>query len=208
MAHLDCRSLTNADSFGQVFNTIGVVRYTILNPVEAIIGTDTMAFSITVKDRKDENPIQHNVDVGFNGKYTATPASVEIQQGDLVLWHASDPDIPPYAIQGTAEDGRSFSSKKVQSGGFYAHTFQNLGKYEWLDSAGSNAQGSIQVNGVDPDDDKVAEKWTETVKSGPVLSIQNGTPDSSDVEITVGQTVFFTVIDSEGLTVIDKNRQR
>jgi plastocyanin len=203
MSALDSRSLTYLDCFGQRFSAPGSVRYAVSSPTAAYLEVDDKPFIVDVGTQQSAEPQQHDVEVGFRGgKFTATPSELKIFAGDVVVWH-SQGSTPPYSVWGESEDGQ-FSSMSLSKAAFYSHAFGASGDIRWIDVHGSGLSGAIRVNDVETETPDSRGMWARQLNEGTVVEIEGNKSKQEELDIVVGQTVFFAVGDSRGLTITDE----
>jgi plastocyanin len=207
MDSLDSRFLRYVDCFGQKFSSAGKVRYRLtagggdwLPPAEG-------AYTIEVK--KSHNPPdkgnQHNVTVRREGKrLVAEPPHLEIEAGDLVLWHAADSSIAGFGVRGETErKGEIFDSTAIEETAVYTHAFGLPGEYRWIDAHGSRVAGLVQVRAVDGADKTQVEKWKATLGTGALITINGDKVTPQRLQILVGQTVFWAIEKAPGISITD-----
>jgi plastocyanin len=203
MSALDSRSLTYLDCFGQRFSAPGSVRYAITSPTAAYLEVDDKPFIVDVGAQESAEPQQHDVAVDFRGgEFTATPSELKISAGDVIVWH-SPGATPPYSVWGQSEDG-PFSSMSLSNAAFYSHAFGAPGDIRWMDVHGSGLRGTIRVSNVETENRDSRGMWARQLNEGTVVAIEGNTAKQEELEIVVGQTVFFAVGDSQGVTITDE----
>jgi len=134
------------------------------------------------------------------GRAIAPEQEIVIAQGDLVLWNSSE---SPTGYEVVGEQGFFRSSSLTNECG-YSHAFGAAGDYQWTDAHGSGIGGTVHVLAptIRTDDDLRA--WRERLSAATLVTITDGVVDASDVTIEVGQTVFFAVVSSAGITITDR----
>jgi plastocyanin len=203
MSALDSRFLTYLDCFGQRFSAVGRVHYAVTSPTAACLTLDDKPFVIEVGEKRDGEPQQHNVEVQYRGgAFTVTPNHLTIAAGDVVVWHASLATTPPFAVWGDLEDG-PFSSMALRQAAFYSHAFGAAGEFRWRDANNGGVEGVVRVREIDPNDREACDRWRKELQAGAVVAIEGDRVDPRDVEIVAGQTVFFAVTGSRGLTITE-----
>lgn len=207
MTSLDSRALTSLDCFGQKFDTAGTVRYTVGGPLAACLRSDDLPFTITVEDGTLPEPQQFDVEVQYDGNYAVHPRNLSIHAGDVVVWHCTSSSSPPYAIWGDDKKGELFSSLSLRNDCFYSHPFGSPGKYEWVDANKGVVGGVINVRDLDGTDEHQCEQWVKILQEGALVLIKQDTAEPATVDVVTGQTVFFAVANSTGLTVTDATLQ-
>ncbi|GAB2838036.1 cupredoxin domain-containing protein [Streptomyces daliensis] len=208
MPALDSRALTYLDCFGQRFSRPGRVRYAVGSPLASCLETDDLPFSLTVGDARGDartaQPRQHDVEVRFaRGAFTAAVPELEIAVGDVVVWHATAATVPPHAVWGEEADRAPFSSAAMRDEAFYSHIFGSPGEYHWADPHGGPARGTVRVHDLDGRDRKTCGQWREVLKQGTLVELAGSTVKPAELDILVGQTVFFSVTGTEGISITD-----
>jgi plastocyanin len=202
MSALDSRFLTYLDCFGQRFPAAGRVRYAVTSPTAACLTLDDKPFVIEVEER-DGEPQQHNVEVQYRGAaFTVTPNKLTIAAGDVVVWHAPLGATPPFAVWGDLEDG-PFSSMALRQAAFYSHAFGAAGEFRWRDANNGGVEGVVRVREIDSKDREGCDRWRKELQTGAVVAIEGDRVEPRDIEIVTGQTVFFAVTGSRGLTITE-----
>jgi plastocyanin len=207
MNTLDSRSLRTGDCFGQKFPVAGEIRYFVSAGGELVPTADQRSeggYVITVKPAgSGAKPQQHNVQVTRKGsKLEASPASLEIQAGDGVLWYTTNPAVSGFHVAGAGKDFR-FSSASMESDAIYTHVFGLPGKYDWRDPHGSGIQGSIEVENAIHRSTEERSRWYESLKKPATFEIKGGKSSPKSVKIVVGQTVFWSINEGKGVAITD-----
>jgi plastocyanin len=211
MNTLDSRTLRLGDCFGQRFPTAGSVRY-FVTAGGIFPGAETRSdggYLINVKPApKGGAPNQHNVVVSRkDNALVVTPAELEIQVGDGVLWHTTDASLAGFQVSGAGQDSKSkdfrFDSARIQQDALYTHVFGVPGMYEWTDPNGSGAAGSVEVESATPRNDEERDRWYEMLKKPAGFEIQGKVTKPRKLKITVGQTVFWSIQKSTGMAITD-----
>jgi len=204
MNTLDSRSLRYVDCFAQRFSTPREVAYHITTTAGVRIALEPAPFKIRVKkgpaQREEE---QHFVTVRREGlRFVAEPPELEITAGDSVLWNASDPKTPGYAVRGHNARG-GFDSAALAAEAVYTHAFGLPGEFRWTDANGSGVSGLVNVRQVDSKDHRDMAAWADQMKEGVLVVISGNRVEPKEVNIVVGQTVFFAVEKAPGITITD-----
>jgi plastocyanin len=204
MSTLDSRSLRYVDSFTQRFSTSGDVAYHITTTAGARVALEPAPFKIHVKEppaqREGE---QHFVTIRRSGlRFIAEPPELEITAGDNVLWHASDSKTPGYAVRGIGAGG-GFDSTALAAEAVYTHAFGVPGEFQWTDANGGRASGLVNVRQVNSRDGREMAAWSDQVKEGVLVIISGDRVEPKEVNIFVGQTVFFAIERAPGITITD-----
>lgn len=210
MNSLDSRSLRIGNCFGQRFTVPGEVRY-FLSPGGALVPAADQrsegGFVINVKPAAGKAE-QHNVQVIRKGKsLEPSPAKLEIQEGDGVLWYTTDSTIGGFHVTGAGK-GFHFNSAFIEKEAIFTHVFGVPGKYEWRDAFGSGIKGSVVVESVSCAGSEDRNKWYESLKKPATFEVKGGKSSPESVKIVVGQTVFWSISDSNGLAISDSRLLR
>jgi len=194
----DSRMLRNTDCYGQRFSRPGTYRYAITRA--ALGGLSFEAPFIVKVGRCGGKPQQHHVAVRLEGHHrVADPPELAVSVGDYVMWNAPDPKTPPYVVEG--EKG-FFSSSALRSEAGYSHAFGLPGEYEWRDANGG-PRGVVRVAAVTADTPEARRKWVERLRKGTLVMVNGDSADPKSVDIVVGQTVFWVIGKTEGVTITD-----
>jgi plastocyanin len=207
MNTLDSRSLRIGDCYGQRFARPGQIRYFISAGTELVPAAQERSdggYVIHVKDGAPRStPHQHNVHVVRKGHGLApSPAELEIQAGDGVLWYTTDTSVAGFHVAG-AGDGFHFSSAALEKDAVYTHVFGVSGKYEWHDPRNSGLHGSIEVEAAIHRSAEERSQWYELLKKPATFEIKGRKSSPGSVKIVVGQTVFWSIQDCEGVAITD-----
>ena len=197
----DSRALRYTDCYGQRFLKEGRFAYNTL-PLGAQILNDERPYVVNVRScTSDAKMIQSTVSLAWDGRcFVPDQVELEIEAGDLVLWHCPTPTAPAYTVVG---DKAFFSSATLASECGYSHAFTVPGTYEWADALGSGVGGTVVVTDPSMDSDPKIARWKRTLTKGELVMIGDGKADPARVQIVTGQTVFFAV--SRGpVTVTDR----
>ena len=207
MNTLDSRSLRTGDCFGQKFSVPGEVRYFVsaggeLVP-EARQRSEGGYILQVVKAASGAKSKQHNVHVTRKGNtLEASPAKLEIQAGDGVLWYTTDPTVTGFHVAGAGKEFH-FSSACIETNAVYTHVFGVPGTYEWRDPHGTSIHGKVEVANVIHRNSDERSQWYESLKQPATFEIKGGKSSPASVKIVVGQTVFWSITDSKGVAITD-----
>jgi plastocyanin len=198
---LDSRGLDRTNCFAQCFSQAGTHRYAV---VPALGGhfSQELPFVVTVAGGPATGEgTQHNVEVRFKaGHFAAEPASISVQQGDVVLWTSPEENIPRYAVIGK---NRAFASDRLTKECLYTHIFGLPGTYRWVDANGSQASGTVTVTSPDSRNEAELRKWRNALGEVALVTI-NGARSGNDAKAVVGQQVFFAVEEAPGISITDE----
>jgi plastocyanin len=206
MNTLDSRFCRVGDTFAQRFTEPGNYAYDFNLPGLPPFG-HANRFSISVKGTFDNNKEgkQHFVTVRREGtNFVADPPKLEIETGDVVLWNTNEANTAGFSISGKSETD-SFNSGDMERNALYSHAFGSPGEIEWLDANAHGPAGKITVKMPKTDSAKDMEAFKETLTQGAVIIINGKKADKTQVEIFVGQTVFFAVEKAEGIAITERN---
>lgn len=199
---LDSRALGRADCYAQRFMRPGDYRYNVVPGHGQAISTD-FPFVVHVKDKhegkKGGEMTQHNLRVTADGKgFSVTPATITIAVGDMAVWNGGG-DIP-FAVVGEQE---FFNSHRMVNECGFSHAFGKSGEYRWQDAFGSKLSGVIRVRDPDCGKDKDLKKWRAALAEGSLVMISDGKADKPEIDILTGQTVFFAIVKTPGISITD-----
>jgi plastocyanin len=196
---LDSRVLRFNDCYGQRFMKPGEYRYHVL-PAGGHLVDAEKPFLIRVGERKSTNVMNQQTVILKYADHRFAPDKPElaIEAGDLVIWNCPDPKAPGYAVQG---DKEFFGSTRLVNECGYSHAFGTEGTYEWGDAYGSGVGGVVRV--VIPKGRSEADlaAWRERLGKSVLVMIDKGEAQPAAVEIVTGQTVYFAVTTSRGVSV-------
>lgn len=205
MDMLDSRCLRYTDCFAQKFAAPGRFRYHVTHAAGAWLPVEERAFTINVKERGKARGKgrQHNVGIRREGKgLLAVTAQLEIEAGDMVLWNTADPAVPGFVVSGEGAN-IAFNSAALNSEAVYTHAFGTPGEFRWVDANGSKLSGVVRVRPIERADKDGFQKWVATLKQGSLVTISGEKATPEEVEILVGQTVFWAVEKASGITITD-----
>jgi plastocyanin len=199
--NLDSRALRRTDCYGQRFMKAGTYRYTILPPNGHLL-SDDRPFTVEVSDRPKEEMEQHDVIVRFaDGKFEPDRETVTIDAGDLVLWNCPGGATIPYVVAGEKE---FFASDRLRNECGFSHAFGFAGEYHWTDAYGSGASGVVRVTNPDCKEADDFQRWRKALSKGTIVTLTDGKADPREVDVMVGQTVFFAVATGPGVSITDE----
>jgi plastocyanin len=204
----DSRALGRIDCFGQRFMRTGTYRYHLV-PAAWAPATYEHPYTVEVgtRDKKrKETMATHTVQVRFDGK-AFQPASerAAIEEGDLVIWHCPDARHVPLAVVG---DKEFFGNRAMVNECGFSHAFAAAGEYAWVDAYGSGLAGVVRVKDPDCRTDDDFREWHRTLTAAKLVMITGSEADPAEVDILTGQTVYFAVTKSEGVSVTDRRLVR
>ncbi|MFM9828991.1 MAG: hypothetical protein ACKVOB_09660 [Sphingomonas sp.] len=200
---LDSRALGRADCYAQRFMRTGDYRYNIVPAYGQALSTD-YPFVVHVKEpegksKKEGAMTQHTLRVSTDGRsFSSAPASLTITVGDMVVWNGGG--SVPFAVVGEAE---FFNSHRMVNECGFSHAFGMAGTYEWRDAYGSKIGGIVRVRDPDCKKDPDMRRWRETLAKGNLVMIADGKVDNAELDIVTGQTVFFALVKTPGISITD-----
>jgi len=206
MNSLDSRFLRFADTFAQSFAQPGRYCYDFGLPLPNRIRSVDAPFTINVKASRNNNPEgrQHNVSVRSDGgRLKADPPTLEIEAGDAVLWSAATPSTPGFCVSGHSETD-SFNSAALAREAIYTHAFGSPGVFEWEDANGHRVSGKVVVTMPPTGSAREMESYKGRLSEATLVVISGERVEPPQVEVVVGQTVFFAVEKAAGITVTDR----
>lgn len=154
------------------------------------------------RDRKGGK--QHYVPLASNkdNVFSMKAEDMDVEEGDALTFHLPGRKERPCVVRGQIGDFR-FSSLALRHEAVFTHPFGVAGRYEWADANGSKVGGVITVRD-DPADGKLgAERAMDRMKEGVLVHIVGDKVSPREVTISTGQTVFFAVEDTDGITITD-----
>lgn len=202
MDNFDSRALRYTDAFGQRFMRVGTYHYNLVTAGIGEVG-DHPTYTIKVeKADKGQKMQQHFVNVAYqDGEYKPDDPEITIQSGDLVTWSCRQPAAPPFEVFG---DKEFFSSSTMVNECGYAHAFCAAGEYRWVDVNGSKLTGVVHVRDPKCQSHKDIARWQRQLRKGALVMISGGKAEPAEIEITTGQTVYFAITKSKGISITDQ----
>jgi plastocyanin len=199
---LDSRALRATDCYGQRFMRAGSYRYHVL-PVGGAAVDAERPYAIEVTERKSEGKMgQQNVRLRWDGqRFLPDADKLVIEAGDVVLFNCPDPLAPPYEVAG---DKAFFGSAALVNECGYSHAFGLPGTYAWGDAFGSGVGGVVRVKPVSCKSHADLAHWRAALSQGALVMVAGGKAEPAELEVMVGQTVYFAVVAGQGITVTDK----
>ena len=212
---LDSRTLRFTDSYAQRFMKPGTYRYGLVAagghpgtavPVEAARslhrGPAQAPFTVQVEDSGDPGAAmaQTVLTVSREGaRFVVDQPTVRVRTGDMVMWHGADPSWP-FAVAGEKE---FFGSDRLVNESGFSHAFTAAGTHEWGDAYGSRLHGTVRVRQPKLGSAKDVDAWQARLSAGTLVTITDAVAEPAEVELVVGQTVFFVVTRGPGVSVTD-----
>jgi plastocyanin len=213
MNALDSRLLQFTDCFAHRFSTPGSFRYDV-SPLPSMLAPRGSHDSQDDEDDDDPRVVvvetegsqrQHHVRVSrVRGRLTVLSRRLEVSAGDLVCWSADHSVTTGYVVRGRL-GSESVDSAELHHESVFTHAFGVAGDVEWADAGGSGLRGRVRV--VHPDDkDERRTRWAASIGQGTLVRVRGQQAEPADVEVLVGQTVFWSVEDAPGVTITDVSR--
>jgi plastocyanin len=200
--NFDSRALRYTDAYGQRFMREGTYQYSLATAGSGLMG-EHFTHTIKVEDSdKGHKMKQHNIIVSHKDKtFSPDDSEISIKVGDLVMWCCRQPSAPPFEVVGEKE---FFGSANMVNECGYAHAFGTPGKYHWGDVINGKVSGVVNV--LDPKCKSQAElsKWQKQLSKGTLVMISDGKVTPREVEILTGQTVYFAIVKSDGISITDQ----
>src|SRR3954471_15384300 len=198
---LDSRALGRLDCYGQRFMRPGDYRYDIVPAHGRAISTDR-PYLVRVKSGEGEAGMnQHDVRITHaDGGWRPSHCELTVNVGDLVLWNCPDADRP-YAVVG---DHDFFGSDRLVNECGFSHVFGTAGVFHWVYSHGGAASGTVRVRQPDCTGEAGMKRWQEALAEGSLVMIGEDGPAPREIDIIAGQTVYFAVVKTGGISITDE----
>lgn len=206
MDTFDSRSLHFLNCFGCSFRSSGTFKYDIgaSSPIPPSRDGDDDLFIIEVIPPPENGaPEQRDIVVRREGtRLVAEPPRTSIAVGAPALWHAADATVRSFSIAGKIA-GLRVSSMLLTNNCVFTHVFSVPGEYHWVDARRGKVRGTVRVRAIDARDPDEASRWLGSLAQGAGVTIDGDSVSHPTLEIVVGQTVFWWVRQSDGVTVTD-----
>ncbi|NCT85114.1 MAG: hypothetical protein GXC94_18350 [Comamonadaceae bacterium] len=198
---LDSRALRAVDCYGQRFMREGAYAYHVLPAGGGAMNLDR-PFKIDVATRKSDGKMkQHHVALRWDGKvFMPELQELRIEAGDLVSWNCPDQKAPAFEVAG---DKGFFGSSALVNECGYSHAFGLPGIYRWSDANGSGLAGVVRVKEVRCEKREDLAHWRAALSKAALVMIDHGKAEPAEVDIVVGQTVYFAIVTGPGITITD-----
>ena len=213
--NLDSRALRNTDCYGQRFMKPGTYSYALV-PAGGTGASDDFPYVVEVVEKSSERDMhQTTVTVRFvkerhgewcdertflPGRFVPDQERVIVESGDMVMWNSPDAATRPFAVDGQKE---FFSSSALTTECGFTHVFMTPGDHEYVDANGSGLRGVVRVADPKPRNQAELRAWQSRLGQGTLVMISNGEPEPAEVEIMLGQTVFFAIVKGPGVSITD-----
>ncbi len=214
MNTLDSRLLHFTDCFAHRFSTPGTFRYDV-SPLPSMFAPrrhdgdddDENEGAHVVVVETEGAQRQHHVRVSVvRGRLTVSPRRLEVSAGDLVCWSADHSVTTGYVVRGRIGSA-TVDSAALHHESVFTHAFGVAGDVEYADAGGSGLRGRVRV--VHPgQQDERRERWAASVGQGTLVHVRGEQAEPAEVEILVGQTVFWAIEDAPGVSITDVTRLR
>src|SRR5258708_18581190 len=195
MNALESRFLGWGDAYARDVGRPGSGRYALTAAAGQCMPAGDGAYTITVgpSPSKKETNRQHNVLVRQNNStLVAEPPSLQIDAGDMILWHTPDGAAHGFAVVGEGDAG-NFNSGALTDESVYTHAFGLPGLYEWVDAHGGKVRGQIRVKTVEAKERNDCKKWLEALGKGALITINGEKAEPQQVSILSGPAAFLAV---------------
>lgn len=148
---------------------------------------------------------QHVIPLDFkDNDFQIDLSKIDIREGDTLVFHQAQRKQPSFAVRGKI--GKiNFDSSSLTDQAVYTHAFGLPGRYEWADANGSGIGGVVNVVNETADGRKGAERIMKSLENGVLVHIVGKKVSPAEVTISTGQTVFFAVEETAGITITDVN---
>jgi plastocyanin len=215
--NLDSRALRNTDCYGQRFMKPGTYPYALV-PAGGAGATGDFPYVVEVVEtssKREPDMHQTSVTVRFvkerhgeccdertsdPGRFVPDQERVTVEAGDMVVWNSPDAATRPFAVDGHKE---FFGSTALTNECGYTHVFTTPGAHEYVDANGSGLHGVVRVVDPQPRTKDELRAWQSRLGEGTLVMISDARPEPAEVEIMLGQTVFFAVVKGTGVTITD-----
>jgi plastocyanin len=217
--NLDSRALRSTDCYGQRFMKPGTYPYALV-PAGGAGATGDFPYVVEVVENasgRERDMHQTTVTVRFvkerhgdccdertsdPGRFVPDEARVTIDAGDLIVWNSPDAATRPFAVDGQQD---FFGSTALTNECGYSHVFMTPGEHEYVDAHGSGLRGVVRVADPKPRNRDELRAWQSRLGEGTLVMVSDGQPEPAEVEIMLGQTVFFAVVKGPGVTITDSS---
>lgn len=198
---LDSRALAPTDCYGQRFMRGGEYRYNAV-PAHGHLMSSERPFVIRAEPGGGEpGRHQHNLSItATRGKFRVSQPELVVGIGDLVLWNCPDAEAPACTVIG---DAPFFRSDRMVNECGYTHAFGTAGEYHWADAHGSGLAGIVRVGEAHCKSEADLKRWHKTLEAGTLVMIDGARAEPAQIDVVIGQTVFFAVVRCPGISITD-----
>lgn len=215
--NLDSRALRHTDCYGQRFMKPGTYPYALV-PAGGAGATVEFPYVVEVVEKtskREREMHQTAVTVRFvkerhgdccdertadPGRFVPDQERVTVEAGDMVLWNSPDAAARPFAVEGQ----KAFlGSTALTNECGYTHVFTTPGEHEYADANGSGLRGVVRVADPQVRNAEQLRAWQARLGEGALVMINDGRAEPSELEIVLGQTVFFAVVTGPGVTITE-----
>jgi plastocyanin len=207
MTAFDSRLLAYTDTFGVRLTRPGSYRYTLSTHAGKATDDEEEQTTIEVRaappgrDRGRGRGRSHSLEVRRAGRrFAPGQAKLEVDAGDVVLWHAADSSAAGWTVRGAGPE-TEFDSRRLGAGCLYTHAFGLPGVYEWRDAYGGRIGGRIEVRSPEAREPKEAEAWMAKLAEGSLIIVKGREVQPRELSILTGQTVFWLIEDAPGIGI-------
>lgn len=215
--NLDSRALRHTDCYGQRFMKPGTYPYALVPAggggataefpyvVEVVEKTakrerEMHQAALTVRFLKERHGDCCDERTADSGRFVPDQERVMIEAGDMVLWNSPDAATRPFAVEGQ----KAFlGSTALTNECGYTHVFTTPGEHEYADANGSGLRGVVRVADPQVRNAEQLRAWQARLGEGALVMINDGRADPAELEVVLGQTVFFAVVTGPGVTITE-----
>lgn len=162
------------------------------------------ALTATQRTAREEGK-QHSISLDFKeNDFHVDLSAVDVREGDTLIFHQAQRKQPSFAVRGMM--GKTgFDSSSMVDQAVYTHAFGLAGRYEWADANGSGVGGVVNVVDETAEGRKGSERIMKSLSEGVLVHIVGKKVSPAEVTISTGQTVFFAIEETSGITITDVN---
>jgi plastocyanin len=198
---LDSRALGFGDCYGQRFMKPGTYRYDVVTAGGGPVVTDFRYTIEVVANDGGATMKQHDVILKTEGRgFVVDQEVMTISEGDLVLWACADATAHAFEVRG---DQAFFGSAALTNECGYSHAFGTPGEHRWADALGGPAEGVVRVKDVRCATPAELTAWRKRLTRGTVVMISDGKVEPAEVDVVLGQRVFFAVVSTSPMTITE-----
>ncbi|MEH6829459.1 MAG: hypothetical protein V7661_01350 [Sulfitobacter sp.] len=212
MQALDSRNMGSGNCYMQKIIDKGELKIAGGKTAEGFLPIKEGKRTLTAKIRSQPTAVleqdgvevkQHIVPLRFKGnEFHLEAEKLNAAQGDMLIFHAADRAQPGFSVRG--EIGKQkFSSTSLVDQAVFTHAFGLPGRYEWADANGTGVGGVITVVSEPGDKKDGADRAMKRMSEGILVHIIGTKVEPKELTISTGQTVFFAVEKTKGITITD-----